>query len=122
MPTGPRRVNELRRVTIPRVLADRAGIKQDSFVSISGARSDQTVIEIRPARAPRNTLGKRDPRRVRKVPQSRQVTVPAVVLEAAGLDIGSVVAFRTAGNCVQLFDATRVVDPVAALATTEGPR
>lgn len=112
----------MRRVTIPGVLADQVGIRQDSFVSIACARGDQTVIEIRPERAQRSTFGKRDPRRVRRVPQSRQVTVPAVVLEAAGLDIGSFVAFRTAGDCVQLFDATRVVDPVAALAMTEGNR
>lgn len=112
----------MRRVTIPGVLANQVGIKQDSFVSVACARGDQTVIEIRPARAPRNTLGKRDPRRVRRVPRSRQVTVPAVVLEAAGLNIGSAVAFRAAGDCVQIFDAARVIDPVAEFAMAGGSR
>lgn len=117
MPTGPRTVNEFRRVTIPSVLADQVGIKQYSFVSIASSPRDRSLIEIRPARVPRGTLGRQDPRRPRRVPKSRQVTVPATVLTAAGLEIGSAVAFRAAGDCVQVFDASRVLDPVSSSAS-----
>lgn len=115
MPTGPRTVSKYRRVTIPGSLADQIGIKQYSFVSITSC-SDRSLIEIRPTRAPRRTYGRQDPRRPRWVPQSRQVTLPATVLNATGLDIGSVVAFRAADGCVQVFDASRVVDPMSPTA------
>ena len=108
LPTGPRTIDVFRRVTIPAAVADQSGVKQNSWVRIGVAA--EGIVEIVPVRAPRSgRFTHRDPARPRRLRTSRQIALPAPVMESAGLAVGTAVAFMAARGGVQLFDAARVI-------------
>ena len=80
------------------------GVGVDQRGAMIGARS-----MIRPHLAsPRPTGDRRDPNWPRRVSLSGQVTLPAVLLAAPGLDIGDWVAFSAGRSGLRLYSAQRV--------------
>ncbi|MEP9393223.1 hypothetical protein ABLE94_13350 [Gordonia sp. VNK1] len=112
LPTGPRTIDSFRRITIPAKVAKASGVRQPSWVRI-GVVADQRIVEIVPTRGPRGTKPsvRGNPDRPRRLRTSRQIALPAAVLESAGLDIGSVVAFLALEDRIHLFAASRVIAP-----------
>lgn len=108
MSIGPRRINEWRRMAVPQRQAKAVGI-------VAGGRcrsarcNDRGALMIRPHLAsPRPTGDRRDPNWPRRVSLSGQVTLPAVLLAAPGLDIGDWVAFSAGRSGLRLYSAQRV--------------
>ena len=89
-----------------------SGVRQPSWVRI-GVVADQKIVEIIPTRGPRGTKppARRNPDRLRRLRASRQIALPASIMDSAGLDIGSVVAFLALEGRIHLFDASRVIAP-----------
>jgi len=111
MPIGPRRLSDLRRVTIPTRAASRVGVQPGSWVVVSTYRRDRGVLVIRSADEPVRDYGLRDPRRARKVSDTGQLTLPAALLDQAGIAVGQWVAFTTTRTSLRVFSADRVHGP-----------
>lgn len=112
MPIGPRRVSDLRRVTIPTRAASTVGIAPNSWVVVSADKRADGVLVIRPARASARSYGIRDPRRARRVSDTGQVTLPAPLLNGSGIEVGGFVAFTCTRTGLRVFSADRVRGPV----------
>ena len=110
---GPRRISELRRVTIPRQVGSAVGVEPESWVSMTITTWDRSIISIRPSGESAGAYAVRDPRRPRRLTSNREVTIPASVLRAAGMKTGGLVAFKSAGREIRMFSADRVRGPVA---------
>jgi len=111
IPIGPRRVNELRRVTIPTRQASAIGVEPGSWVLIRGDRRDDGVLVIRAADDDGLDYHIRDIRRPRRVSDTGQVTLPAALLDRAGIAAGDWVAFACTRVALQVFRADRVRGP-----------
>ncbi len=111
MPIGPRRLNALRRVTIPTRAASRVGVQPGSWVVIRSYRRDRGVLVIRSADEPVREYRLRDPRRARRVSNTGQLALPAALLDQAGIEVGQWVAFSTSRSGLRVFSADRVHGP-----------
>lgn len=116
MPIGPRRINELRRVSVPARQASAIGITPGSMVVIRTDRKDHAALLIRSAPDDARGYDIRDVRRPRRVSDTGQVTLPASLLDHAGIAVGSWVAFTRTRVALRLFSAERVRGPEARLA------
>ena len=111
IPICPRRISDLRRVTVPTRAGREVGVQAGARVVFSVDRRDSGVLVLRPARDPQPDYGIRDARRARTVSDTGQVTVPAALLDEAGLAVGGWVAFTSTGSALRLFSAERVRGP-----------
>ncbi|WP_074332968.1 hypothetical protein [Mycobacteroides abscessus] len=113
---GPRRINELRRIAIPRSLGERRGIVPDALVAVTALRHDRTVLMVRPVRdVDPDRYGRNDPRRPRRVAATRQLALPAALLDGAGFGIDDWVAFGLARGGVHIFSASRLSGPTTGV-------
>jgi bifunctional DNA-binding transcriptional regulator/antitoxin component of YhaV-PrlF toxin-antitoxin module len=112
MPIGPRRINELRRVTIPTRAGRGVGVEPGCWVVVTALRRDHAVLVIRPAPDTEPAeFARLDPRRPRRVSDTGQLALPAPLLDAAGLAVGQWVAFSPTRGGLRLFAAERVRGP-----------
>ncbi|WP_142394588.1 hypothetical protein [Mycobacterium kansasii] len=98
-------------MTIPTRTSVRVGVRPGSWVVVSASRRDRGVLVIRSTDEPIPGYGLRDPRRARKVSDSGQLTLPASLLDQAGIAVGGWVAFTTTGVDLRVFAAERVRGP-----------
>ena len=110
-PIGPRRINELRRVTVPTRHTSAIGVTAGSWVLIRNDRRDDTVLVIKAAAEEGLDYHIRDIRRPRRVSDTGQVTLPAALLDRAGIAVGDWVAFMCTRAALRLFSAERVRGP-----------
>lgn len=108
---GPRRINEFRRIAIPRRAGDILGLHPKTWVVVSPHRSDHTILVIKPDMTTPMPGGRLDPRRPRRISETGQLTLPAVLMESAGLKVGHWVAFSCTSTFLRVYAADRVTGP-----------
>lgn len=79
----PRQISPLRRVGLPKKPAENVAIGADSRVVLAVARNSRSALLIRPV-DPQGEEGGVE----RKVSPTRQVTIPAAVMDQVGWQIG----------------------------------
>lgn len=79
-PTVARQVNGLRRVGVPKSLAELTGIEANQYVTISRSKSSRWTLLVRPAVGPDEEAHVRDPHRPRRVNAMLQVTLPLTLM------------------------------------------
>lgn len=77
----PRQISPLRRVGLPKRSAENVGIAPNSLVVVAMARNSRTALLLRPA-AGKNRGGVE-----RRVGPTRQVTIPATLMQQVGWKI-----------------------------------
>lgn len=82
----PRQVNGLRRVSLPKRLQEAAAIPEEGFVRVDRAASPVRALTLTAVESP-VPAGVRDPDRPRRLNRTRQVTLPAPLMEAIDLQI-----------------------------------
>ncbi|AWG62457.1 hypothetical protein DDT46_00555 [Mycobacteroides abscessus] len=108
---GPRKINMLRRVAIPRAIGKATGLTPGAWAVVSSHYRDQSVLVIRPVAADALGRNRSDPQRPRRISDSGQLTLPSVLMSYAGFTVGGWVAFAYGHRSVQVFAAQRVAGP-----------
>jgi hypothetical protein len=90
-------------------------------VSIRADRRDAGALLIKVARNDPQGYALRDARRPRRVSDTRQVTLPAVLADRAGIIADSWVAFTRTRTALRVFSADRVSGPINTVAEVRGP-
>jgi bifunctional DNA-binding transcriptional regulator/antitoxin component of YhaV-PrlF toxin-antitoxin module len=111
MPIGPRRINILRRVSLPARYASALGVVAGSWVVIRTDRRDSGVLLITASPGDGGAYAVRDVRRPRRVSATGQLSLPATLLDGAGLAAGSWVALGRTHGALRVFSADRVRGP-----------
>lgn len=84
---GARRINERRRVGLPKSLAAWSGISPETWVAVGLADDRRWALDLRPVPIPGDSdaMPLRDPLRPRMVTTVMQVTLPKALMEEVGL-------------------------------------
>jgi hypothetical protein len=79
-PTVARQVNGLRRLGVPKAMAELTGIGANQYVTITRSTRSRWTLIVRPAAGPEEEAHVRDPDRPRRVNATLQVTLPLTLM------------------------------------------